>query len=102
VLASLRATIVGLLGGYTLRPWWAVPLLACGMILGTIARLASRADQLNVTLGDGGETLRLLGKVGIGLLLGYVPLTFILSLPVALGIWLARRRPRRGLRDWAH
>ncbi len=100
-VSAIALLLIGLLGGYTLRSWWAVPLLAYGMLLGNVARLASRADVVSMALGADAETLRLLGKVGFGLLLAYVPLTLVLSLPVALGIWLARRSPRRALRDWA-
>lgn len=93
--------VVGLLGGYTLRAWWAVPLLAGGMLLGNVARLAIQASQSSTALGADDMTLRLLGKAGFGLLLAYMPLTPLLGVPVALGIRLARRHPRRRLRDWA-
>jgi hypothetical protein len=99
--SALAFLAIGLFGGYALRSWRAVPLLACGMLLGNVARLANRADQTFATLTLDTETVRLLGKASFGLLLAYVPLTLILALPVALGVWLARRRPRRGLRGWA-
>ncbi len=99
--SAIAFMFVGLLGGYALRAWWAVPLLACGMLLGNVARLAIQVSQSSTALGADAETLRLLGEIGFGLLLAYVPLTLILSPPVALGGWLARRRPRRALRDWA-
>ena len=84
--AALAFLAIGLLGGYALRAWWAVPLLACGMLLGNVARLATQAGQSRTALGADAETLRLLGKVGVGLLLAYLPLTLLLALPVAIGI----------------
>lgn len=91
---------VGLLGGALLRSWRAVPLLACGIALGSVARIVGNAGRLPAGLGADANTLRLLGKVGFGLLLGLGPLTLLLALPVAAGKWLAGRvAARRPIRQ---
>ena len=61
-VSAIAFLLIGLLGGYTLRSWWAVPPLACGMLLGNVARLATSADLMSVALGADAETLRHLNR----------------------------------------
>lgn len=98
--AVLGFLLVGILGGFALRSWRALPILALGILLGEIARIVNGAGGLRGDLRADVQAIRLLGKGAFGLLLAYVPLTLFLAFPVALGIRLGTPRPPRTLANW--
>ena len=98
--AALGLLLVGLCGGALLRSWRALPIIALGLLLGGVVRIVGGAGWLLTDLRADGQTIRLLGKGAFGLLLAYVPLIMLLTIPVALGKWLATPCPPRTLANW--
>lgn len=98
--AALAFGLLGLLAGATLRSWRALPLLACGLLLGATARILNDPGWTLTNLRPDRPTILALGKGAFGLLMGHGVLTILLAAPVAAGRWLATPRPPRTLRTW--
>ncbi len=79
-----------------LRLWWAVPILAAGLVVGGLARIGTGLGWQAVGPPYDEITVLLIGKALFGGLMGYVPLAAFACAPVAVGKWLAEHLARRG------
>ncbi len=92
IAAALAFVVLGILSGFVLRSWRVVPILAVGMLLGTIGRIVNDVGWSTFGPPYDEAKIRSLGTGIVGLSMGFIPLTVMLCVPVAAGRWIG---------DWA-
>ena len=98
VAAAFAFVVLGILGGFVLRSWWVVPILAVGMLLGTIGRIVNDVGWSTFGPPYDEATIRSLGTGIVGLSTGSIPLTVMLCIPVVAGRWVGAWAERRFVR----